>query len=226
MAEEEQWGLDGKDENEPEEDESTFDSEDIENLTKSTWFLENSPIHTETLGRVIKNYNYTKDQIAKTGIRIFPLGFRRGFKKLAGRYKVSLQTLGMDASLLGFMILLHHPQIRSLLSVYSKKCSQAETDGNDPAVYKEAIRAVEERDVKATFVNPVVFATSIALYKEMTGPLSTLSDALGLYDAKVYCYACMLAMLTVRLPSNIRLLFEEELRHFWNTVEKRLKGLK
>ena len=88
-----------------------------------------------------------------------------------------------------------------------------------------ALRQLEQKEEAVEFVNPMKYATSIILPKEMEGSLSSLSAALGVSNVKVYCWLCALSLLTLTSKSGFKVVLQKEVDNFWIIVEKRLKGL-
>lgn len=203
-------------------DELGAESDIPEDIRNSSWVLEQGVIYNQTLYEVIRGGSYIHEQVSKTGIRKWPLGLKSSLESTRKRMKTSKQTVYMHCSNHGLMIILRDPTIKKILTTFEKKSAEAMKGTGDSVEDRELMRAIEEKAEGVKFNNEISGNTSVAMFKEITGILSSLSNALGMYDIRLYCYLLMLSLGTVKLPPNTKQLFGEELKHFWKIARDRL----
>jgi hypothetical protein len=193
--------------------------QEVEDALQSPWILEQGPIFDKPLDDLLTGM-YSENDAARTGIKFIPVGLLSFWRRLKSVHKKSLKTIQYHNSRHGYSIAVHDERIKQLCSAYTKKCREAETESN-----VVALRQLEAKEAKIEFVNPMSYATSIILPKDMEGCLSSLSAALGVSNVKLYCWLCILSLLTVKMDSGFKPILQKEADNFWDIVMKRLKGL-
>lgn len=206
---------------EEEPDEAVFESLGIEEGSpESAWVTEQGPIYDTPLDDLVRDIPNNED-ISKTGVRFTPTGLKTAWRRLKQKNKRSQQTIQYHCSRHGCMIALRDPRIKELLTLYDQKLSRAEEDA-DVALLKR----LEQRNEAVDYVNPVSYKTSVAISKGMEGILSIMADGVGVSNIKLYCWLCILSLLTLKTPLASRKVLEQEEAHFWEVVEERLATLK
>jgi len=216
---ESEWELE-----EEEPDEAVFESSyEGTGSPDSIWIREQGPIYDLPLDDIAREIPF-KDDISKTGIRYMPTGLRTAWRALKRRYSCSLQTIEYHCSRHGCMIALRDSRIKELTKTYDQKVHEAlhKADGYDGTFLKR----LEERNEAVDYVMPLKFNTSVVMSKGMVGILSNMADAIGTSNIKVYCWLCIISILTLRKPLKGRKILEQEEDHFWEIVEERLATLK
>lgn len=203
------------------EDEAGFETEwEAEDALESPWVLEQGAIFDKPLDELLDDY-YDKTEASRTGIKSLPVGLLTYWRRLKARKKKSLKTIQYHNSRHGYMIAIHDERIKSLVKAYTAKCNEAES--NSDVV---ALRQLEQKNDAVEFVNPMKFATSIVLPKDMEGAISSLSAAIGISNVKLYCWLCALSLMTLKSNSGFKKVLAQEIEQFWSIIEKRLKGFK
>ena len=211
----------------PSEYENPYESEFISEVSEdidTRWVTENGSVGDMTLDYVVRNFSFSEKDISRTGIRVYPSGLRLAWRMIGRKKGVSSTTMQMHTSKHGMAIAIRDSRIQAVSKAYAAKEKLAETGTGDPIQNKELIRKLEER-VKIDFVNPLNFNSSVAMYKDMTGVLSKLSDVLGMPNVTIYCFLCMLSVETIDIGVSVGGNISEELTHFWNKIEERGKSL-
>lgn len=201
-------------------DEAGFEQDsEAEDIIDAPWVIEQGPIFDKPLDDVLYE-EFGEHDVARTGIKYLPVGLLTYWRRLKARKRKSLKTIQYHNSRHGYMIAVHDERIKNLAHAYTVKCKEAETKSD-----VVALRQLEQKEESVEFVNPMKYATSICLPKNMEGCLASLSAALGVSNVKVYCWICALSLLTLRGESGFKNVLQLEVNNFWDIVEKRLKGL-
>jgi len=215
-------GIQNWDTTEDEEpDEAGFEPEwEVEDALESPWVLEQGEIFDKPLDDLLDDY-YDNSGASRTGIKSLPVGLLTYWRRLKARKKKSLKTIQYHNSRHGYMIAIHNERVKALVKAYTTKCKEAEA--NSDVV---ALRQLEQKNDAVEFVNPMKYATSIVLPKDMEGAISSLSAAIGISNVKLYCWLCALSLMTLKSDSGFKKVLAKEIEQFWSIIEKRLKGFK
>jgi len=201
-------------------DEAGFEPEsEAEDVLDAPWVLEQGPIFDKPLDDLLDE-EYGDHDVARTGIKYLPVGLLTYWRRLKARKRKSLKTIQYHNIRHGYLIAVHDERIKKLAHAYTAKCKEAEAKSD-----VVALRQLEQKEESVEFVNPMKYATSIVLPKDMEGSLASLSAALGVSNVKVYCWLCALSLLTLIDKSGFKAVLQKEVDNFWDIVMKRLKGL-
>jgi hypothetical protein len=204
-----------------EADEAGFSTDkETEDALESPWVLAQAPIFNKPFDEVVIEL-YDDRDTARTGIKYLPVGLLTYWRRLKARKRKSLKTIQYHNSRHGYTIAVHDSRIKELAAAYTNKCKEAETLSD-----VVALRQLEQKNESVEFVNPMKYATSIILPKDMEGALASLSAAIGISNVKLYCWLCILSLMTLKGDSGLKVVLQKEIEQFWKIVETRLKGLK